>query len=393
MAKRVDLTESIKEKIRSKCGDSVDFNQIVVYQARGISTEPISQNTIYDKGVLSREALQDMVNLINDPLNNVTIQAMHDQDVLPHGRVIHAELVDENPSVSAVYALFVVSTEHPDVINKIDNGIIDEVSFSFLPKKILCSKCGYDFRDPNTDFFDVMTGHCPECDSIMGRDGVHVNVPNIESVSELSLVTRGAARHAKILDSVYQMAMSDKTSPVISLNKEGLRQDLLQLNLCSTINDKEVDMNKEELEAAVLAATSPLTEEVNKMQSTLASLGEEKKALEAAKEEAEQAKAALEQENASLSEEKANLETALEEAKAKAEEIQSKFDAEVQKVLVAAGLSDSVPAELEAKLELLNKSRLTLANIPTDGVAAKADQLKGKSASADFSVYKVNKEK
>lgn len=389
MAKRVELTESVKEKIRLKCGDSVDFNQIVVYQARGISTEPISQNTIYDKGILSREALQDMVNLINEPLNNVTIQAMHDQDVLPHGRVIHAELVDENPSTSAVYALFVVSTEHPDVINKIDNGIIDEVSFSFLPKQLLCSSCGHDFMGPDNDFMDIVTGQCPECGAIMGQEGAHVNVPGIESVSELSLVTRGAARHAKILDSVYQMAMSDKASPVISLNKEGLKKDLLRLNLCSTINDKEVDMNKEELEAALLAATSPLTEEVNKMQSTLASLGEEKKALEAAKEEAEQAKAALEQENASLSEEKANLETALEEAKAKAEEIQSKFDAEIQKVLVAAGLSDSVPAELEAKLELLNKSRLTLANMPVEGVAAKADKLKEKSGKADFSMYKV----
>ena len=227
----------------------------------------------------------------------------------------------------------------------------------------------------------------------MGKDGAHVIVPSIESVQEMSLVTRGAAKHAKILDSVYQMAMSDRASPTINLTKEVVKNDLLKLNLCSTIDNKEVDMDKKELEAALLAATGPLKEELNKMQSTLASLGEEKKVLEAAKEEAEKAKTALEEENASLSKERDELKTALDEEKNKVAELSNAFDSEVQKVLVAAGLSDSVPAELKDKLELLNKSRLTLANIPMDGVSAKADALKKNAEKADFSAYKVNKEK
>lgn len=386
MAKRVELTESIKEKIRAKCGKDVDFNQFAVYQARGLSTEPITQNTIYNKGNLTREALEDIVRLINDPLNNVSIQTMHDTTELPHGKVIHAELVDEGNGISSVYATFIVSTVHEDVISKVDNGIIDEVSFGFKPEKILCSKCGKDFLDKDVDIFDLWEGHCPECDSYMGEDGVHVVVPNVETVSELSLVTRGAAKHAKILDDMYQMAMSDEAKRP---SKEDLKKGLLELNLCSTISNKEVDMEKEELTAALTAATSPLTEEIKNMQATLASLGEEKKALEASKAEIEAAKVALEEEKASLTEEKASLEAALEEAKKVAEEVQSKFDAEIQKVLVAAGLSDNVPAELDAKLELLNKSRLTLASIPVDGVANKADKPNNDAEKADFSVYKV----
>jgi ABC-type transporter Mla subunit MlaD len=151
-------------------------------------------------------------------------------------------------------------------------------------------------------------------------------------------------------------------------------------------------MNKEEFEAALSAATTPLAEELKNLQSTLASLGEEKKALEAAKDEAEQAKAALEETNASLTKEKADLETALEEAKNKAESVQSAFDAEIQKVLTAAGLSDTVPAELDAKLELLKKSHLTLANIPVEGVADRSDKVKNKSEKVDFSEFKVKKE-
>ena len=380
MAKRVELTDTIRRYIQEKCGTSVDFNQIAVYQARGISTEQISQNTLYDKGNLTRNALADMEALINDPLNNVSIQAMHDVSELPQGKVFHAELVDENNATSALYTLFGVSTEHPDIINKIDNGIIDEVSFGFRPKQILCSECGKDFLDKDVSFIDIMEGHCPECGAYMGEDGAHVVVPGIEKVSELSLVNRGAAKHAKILDSIYQMAMSEDST--VTLTKEGMKDDLLKLNLCSTISKEEVDMTPEEITAAVEAAMSAHKEEQDKLQSTIASLGEEKAALEEAKNLAETEKAALAQE-------KVNLETALAEAKKKAEDVQSAFDAEIQKVLVAAGLSDTVPAELEEKLELLKKAHLTLANIPVDGVSKPADKLNKKNSEADFSAFKV----
>lgn len=382
MAKRVELTEQERDFVKAKCGQDVDFNQLVFYRARGISTEPISQNTIYDGGVLTREALADFVKLINDPLENVSLQTMHDTTVLPVGKVIHADLVDEGDDVSAVYTLFAASTAHPDIIAKMDNGVIDEVSFGFTPKKILCSECGKNFLDPDVDLWDILTHHCPECDAIMGQDGAHVVVPAVKTVSELSLVNRGAAKHAKILDNVYQMAMSADKSETITLTKEGMKNDLLKLNLCSTISKEEVDMTPEELTAAIEAAMSAEKAEQTKLQSTIASLGEEKKALE-------EAKTALEEEKAALAQEKADLETALEEAKKKAKDIQGAFDAEIQKVLVAAGLSETVPAELEEKLELLKKAHLTLANIPVDGVSKPADKLEKENNQADFSAYKV----
>ena len=382
MAKRVELTEEEKNFVKAKCGQDVDFNQLVFYRARGISTEPISQNTIYDGGVLTREALADFIKFINDPLENVSLQTMHDTTVLPVGKVIHADLVDEGDDVSAVYTLFAASVAHPDIIAKVDNGVIDEVSFGFTPKKILCSECDKNFMDPDVSLFDILEHRCPECGAIMGQDGAHVIVPAIKSVSELSLVNRGAAKHAKILDNVYQMAMSADSSEVITLTKEGMKNDLLKLNLCSTISKEEVDMTPEELTAAIEAAMSAEKEEQNKLQSTIASLGEEKKALE-------EAKNALEGEKAALAQEKADLETALEEAKKKAKDIQGAFDAEIQKVLVAAGLSETVPAELEEKLELLKKAHLTLANIPVDGVSKPADKLENNNNKADFSAYKV----
>ena len=389
MTKRVELTDTIKGYIKDKCGADVDFNQIAVYQARGISTEPISQDTIYNKGQFTRNALVDMEKLINEPLNTVTLQTMHDSHVLPIGKVFHSEVVDEaDTGQSALYTLFGVSIEHPDIINKIDNGIIDEVSYGFKPKKLLCSECGKDLMDNDVSFFDIMKRRCPECGAIMGKDGAHVNILSVESVSELSLVTRGAAKHPKILDSIYQMAMSDKSNPVLNLTKEGVKNDLLNLNLCSTISE-EVDMNSEDIKAAVLAVTNPLQEEMKNLQSTLASLGEEKKAIEAARDEAESAKTALEAEKATLSEEKAKLEADLAEAKKALENTQAAFGAEIQKVLVAAGLSENMPEDLEGRMDLLNKAHLTLASIPVDGVAKRADKELNNTKKADFSVYKV----
>lgn len=152
-----------------------------------------------------------------------------------------------------------------------------------MPKKVLCNKCNKDFLDDDVNLFDFLTGTCPECGAVMGKDGAHVIVPGVEAVRELSLATRGAAKHAKILDSMYQMAMSDKNSPVITLTKKGVKEDLCVFNLCSTIYNKEVEMNPEELKAAILVATEPLSNEVKDMKVSLASLGQEKAALETAK--------------------------------------------------------------------------------------------------------------
>lgn len=393
MAKRVVLTENMRQQVVARCGPDVDLNKFVFYQARGISTEPIRQGSLFDKGTLERNALVDMLNLVNDPLETVNLQIMHDHQVLPTGRVFYAELVDEQyTGHSALYTLFGISANHPEIISDVDNGVIDEVSYSFNPSKILCNKCQKDFMDDDVDFFDFISGRCPECGAVMGKDDAHVVIPSVKSVSELSLVTRGAAKHAKILDSMYQMAMSDKASPVITLTKEGVKKDLCVFNLCSTICNKEVDMNPEELKAAILAATEPLSKEVKDMKDSLASLGEEKTALEAAKNEAENAKAALEEDKASLSEEKTKLETELADSKKEIErlkDVEASFNEEIRKVLVAAGLSDTIPEDLAGKMEVMKKAHLTLANIPVNGVSAGADKGINKNESIDFSVYKV----
>lgn len=388
MAKRVNLTETIKQYITAKCGADVDYTKFAIYQTRAISTEPVTKRgSIYDKATFTRTALSEIVDFVNDDRNNVAMQLLHDTYSMPFGRVIHAELVDEvDTGHSAVMMLFILSDEHSDLINKIDQGIIDEVSINTLPKRALCSECGKDFMDDDVPFEAFFEHKCPECGAIMGgKEGAHLSIPSIETMIELSLVPRGAAKHAKILDSAYQMAMSDKADSLV-LTKQMVKESLTEFNFTSNISE-EVDMNPEDFKAAVMAATEPLATEVKNMQATLASLGEEKKTLEAAKLEAETAKAALEEEKETLSNEKAELESKLAEATKEAEEIKAAFDAEIKKVLVASGTPEaSIPSDLKGKQELLSQSRLTLAAIPVDGKARGADTKSAELASVDASL-------
>ena len=103
MAKRVNLTDNLINKIREKCGQDVNLSSMAYYQARGISTEPITQNSLYDKGTLTRESLMNFVELINEPMNTVTIQTMHDTSVLPTGKVFSSYI---NLSAASICKIF-----------------------------------------------------------------------------------------------------------------------------------------------------------------------------------------------------------------------------------------------------------------------------------------------
>ena len=79
MTKRVELTEELKNKIRTRCGNDIDFSSAAFYQARIVSTEPISQDSIYNKAQLARSTVFELEEFFNnDPQLNVTLQVMHD---------------------------------------------------------------------------------------------------------------------------------------------------------------------------------------------------------------------------------------------------------------------------------------------------------------------------
>ena len=402
MTKRVELTEELKNKIRTRCGSDIDFSSAAFYQARIVSTEPITQNSIYNKAQLARSTVFELEEFFNnDPQLNVTLQVMHDQMVLPAGRVVAVKAIDEPDGInSALYGVFMVSNEHQEYINKLDNGIIDEVSISMLAKKLLCSECGFDLRDasPEEQMMAFFFHRCPKCEvELGGKEGAHLNLVGVEEFTEVSLVTRGAARHAKILDSSKQLALAANNKEV-KLKLGQLTKDLLPVNLNGKIINEEDTMQNEELLAKLQELSEDLAsfkasveakfEEISKKEEVPAEAEKDNEGSAPAEEvsspEADKpAEANVEESNKELDEAK----SALAAAQAEVQEYRVALMEEVNKVLVAAGKSKlAEEATLSDIKEALKDSQLTLAaNIPVGGVAQAVKQ--NPEAKAGFSGY------
>ena len=224
-----------------------------------------------------------------------------------------------------------------------------------------------------------------------------------------SLVTRGAARHAKILDSSKQLALAANNKEV-KLKLSQLAKDLLPLNLNGKIINEEDTMKIDELLAKLQEISEELAsfkasvdarfEEIAKKEEVPAEAEEDKEGSAPAEEnpspaepapaeapvEAPVEEAAPAEDNKELEEAKA----ALSAAKAEAQEYRVVLMEEVNKVLVAAGkvkLSDE--ASLEDIKNSLKESKLTLAaSIPVEGVAKAAKQ--NPEAKVGFSDYTAN---
>ena len=393
--KRVELTESIKRAIETKCGSGVDYDKIAVYQCRANSDEPVKQNSIYNGAVLSVGALEDMARMINDVNKNVAIQPMHvtfHDDILL-GRAIKAEVKAEvDKGTHGLYVLFVVSTEHQDYINKIDNGLIDEVSSGFKVGKALCSECGHDLTNADMDFYFTQT--CPECEAVMGQNGAHMRLVSVEDMTELSLVTRGAAKNPKILDSLYQVAMSANT-PTKNPKFKELK------NKHKSEENEMTQLTKETLDEAL----KPLLEKVSLLEEAVKSTSAPQEPAPEGEPKTDEASAEKVQELEQKLEESA---TEIDEANAKAAEAEEKlasaeeerdaavsaFCEEVRKVGVALGKSEAeIPSDFEGAKAFLEASKVTLAaNIPVGGVS-KGAQLNGQEQNSklELSCYKVKK--
>lgn len=198
MTKRIEITENVKQAIRSVVGDDIDYNSIVVYEACAASTRPIDQSSsVYHKSVMSRNFLVQMAQIL--PEGQVTLQVMHENSFLPIGKVFSANVYDVELGHSELNVLFYLdaNSEH---VSQIDLAIIDEVSVGALPKHAYCSECSFDFR---SSIYSMMYGEC-ENDHQVGVDGCHLRLTDLEKWSELSLVNRGASDKPKILTSAKQ---------------------------------------------------------------------------------------------------------------------------------------------------------------------------------------------
>jgi len=370
-SKAVEITQDILAQIEKVAGAAVSADDIVVFEAAAANTKPLNKmGSIFNAGRISEDTLRQMAAAVNSGEESVPLHTLHAQGYeLPVGKVFQAEVVRLSDGEAELRTMFFLPKSESAMVERINLGIIDEVSVGLKSKALLCSKCGFDYFSADAGFENLYSQTC-ENGHTVGVDGTHVKLSGLDKWMELSLVSRGAASKPKILGRTKQV-MAKETYDRIAA--DGLPPEAVVLFTAS-------DEKKEELmDPEVKAQLDAFGAKLNELTELVAALApkeptaEELAAAAAAEAEALAAAAAAEAEalaaaEAQVSEQDAALKAELDAAKARI-------------------------AELEAAAAPKNEEvTLDASGIPVGGVAASAiEDAKQLSAKPALNAFKTPK--
>jgi hypothetical protein len=210
-SKAVDVTAEILAQIEKVTGTTVGADDIVVFEAAVANTKPLNKmGSIFHEGRISEDTLRQMAEAVNSGQESVPLHTLHAQGYeLPIGKVFQGEVIRSGDGEAELRAMFYLPKSEASMVEKINLGIIDEVSVGLKSKALLCSKCGFDYFSADSGFEHLYSQTCGN-DHTIGMDGTHVKLAGLDKWMELSLVSRGAASKPKILGRTKQV-MSKET--------------------------------------------------------------------------------------------------------------------------------------------------------------------------------------
>lgn len=357
--KQVKKTQYIVDQLRASYGASANLDDLAVFKTVVLNSLPLRKSSgLYKGAVNTVEMMAQMAASVN--AESVPINAIHgDQNVNGIvGRLFAAQV--EGAELTGLIAID--GATNPDIVTKLDNGTIDQVSVGILPSCLQCSSCGWDFMSADATLDNVWNATCAN-DHVMGADGVHLNVNGLDLFYELSLVPMGAARGARIVDPAT-------LSEPLRLAASAKGGAAFAVELSATPKDTNVD--PKEFMAAVTAAA-------NENAALTASVATKDVALTAATTELTEAKAKIvELEAAAVEAAKGDLpvvKTELEAAKAMVATAVEHLTGEAKKILTACGVTDhsTIPADVAGITALISEKRAQFAAaIPAGGRSAAA---------------------
>lgn len=314
--KQINITPEILNRIKSAVGDDVDPTGFAVFESIALNTLPLpgKGGTIFERAIVSELTLAQMAESINGG-NSLPVIWSHDNDDIPKGKVFYAETTLGESGESELRTLFYIDPTEEKIISKLNAASIDEVSVSFLASQILCSECGFDYRGEHSSDINLILRECDDGHKI-GEKGVHARLTGLSVFTELSLVSRGAAKDPKIVGK----SKSKLAAPLQQLAAKGMQVD--KLYLAASRGESKVD--------------------IEKLVTQLSDSKAEAITLKAAKDASDLEVTTLKASNTELSEQVANLTAELETAKA-----------------------ESKATELEAATAELSEAKTILGNIFT----------------------------
>lgn len=365
MAKQVTKTPEIIAQLQSVAGASVDAASLPVFEAILANTLPIrKRGSMYNGARISQGMMQLMTDYATK--NGVPLQILHNDGVLPIGKVFQGKVVMDASGQPEARVLFYVDPTDPKLVAQVDNGTVDEVSLGALPEHALCSECGYDFLGadvPNDVYFSRTDpeGHT------LGENGVHLTLTGLARFYETSLVGNGAVQGAKIVDRTKAVMASLKSDPLALAAAEKSSAHILFAS--ATPSPKEttnMDFTAVATQVATLAASEAT------LKASVAALTTSETTLKAQVVELTTKLAASATQVATLTTQLTPETAAKFTALAAANEATLKFVREqAQKILVATGSKDKADTlTLEQAIEAINAGQVKLASlIPLGGVA------------------------
>lgn len=350
--KQIAKTSEVLGKLRAAYGADANLDDLAVYETTLANTQPLRKTGGIFKGARMVPGLMtDLAAAVN--AESVPLHLMHNTAPLPVGRLFAAASLPQNQEARGLFAVDKVA--HPDLVQKLDSGTIDQVSIGLISKHLNCSACGFDFK-ANTPAARAALWNS-ECENghVLGQEGVHLVIAGVDTLFETSLVDRGAVNGARIVGPSESIFQGDHR--LAASHADG---SALAMRLSPTIEEKPVDL------AALVAqlteqTTARATADVN-----LTAMTAERDTLKTALAAAEAARD--------------EAVTAGKEAvahKATAEKAIAALKVEAGKILTAVGKADQVAGltdDVDALIATIAEHREQLAAlIPAGGVSNGSD--------------------
>ena len=198
MAKRLEMTDQIKQRIAASAGPEVDPDKVVAFETIAANTLPLNKKgSLFHQGRISPETLALMSGV--PAKGGVPLHTVHNQGgELPVGKVFYSDVMPTNDGGMELRSQFYLPVGQAALIEGLDTGVVDEVSVGVRPTQILCSACNYDYAAPEASIMNILNQCCPDGHTV-GKDGAHVVMKGLDRWLELSLVSRGAADKPKVV--------------------------------------------------------------------------------------------------------------------------------------------------------------------------------------------------
>lgn len=258
MAKRLPMTDQLRARIAQAAGADVNPDQLVAFETIALNTLPLNKRgSLFHKGRIDAALLAEMAPVPAQggvPLHNLHQQGME----LPVGKTFFSEVVQNDSGQLELRAQFYLPIGQTDLIEKLDTGVIDEVSVGVRSKKIVCSACDFDYAAPDAPLMCILDQTCPK-EHTIGKDGNHVVLKGLDRWLELSLVSLGAADRPKIVgrtkallgaDAYNQLAAAGVSPDATTLFATAVKEDPMNVDVNKLIADIATETSK----AALLTA-------------------------------------------------------------------------------------------------------------------------------------------